>query len=140
MLYITIKISYGADGRTFRCNKKNLSSDYLTENEMSLNHGAGVVREYKDIDNLIKVYDRPNALFHCDLTYHTTEKYYSYVFTNDDHIRLKQRLSDIKGMFLLSYNDDEFIRELYKDFNIIPVTRNNSLSSGKYKELIIKNY
>lgn len=62
------------------------------------------------------------------------------MFTKDDHERLKAVLSGIKGRFILSYNDDEYIRELYKDFEIIPVERQNNLSKGSYKELIIKNF
>lgn len=140
MFYIKVKISYGADGRTFGCNKKNLSAGYLTDIEERLNSGSGVVIEHKDFENLIKVYDRPKALFYCDPPYHTTEKCYDVVFTNADHERLKQCLNGIKGLFLLSYNDDEFIRELYKNFNILPVERPNSLGKGTFKELIITNY
>ena len=61
-------------------------------------------------------------------------------FSDSDHERLKNSLSNIKGCFVLSYNDDEYIRELYKDFNIMAVERQNNLSSGLYKELIITNY
>ena len=140
MFYVQIKISYGADGRTYGCNKKNISTEYLTEIEKRLKSGAGVVIEHKDFENLIKVYDRPNALFYCDPPYHKTEKYYDVLFTDSDHERLKSSLSNIKGRFILSYNDDEYIRELYKDFNITAVERQNNLSSGLYKELIITNY
>ena len=96
--------------------------------------------ENKDFENLIKVYDRPNALFYCDPPYHTTKKYYDVQFTEDDHLRLKNALDHIKGKFVLSYNDDEFIRELYKDYTIINVSRQNNLSTGIYKEVIIKNF
>ena len=37
-------------------------------------------------------------------------------------------------------HDDKYIRDLYKEFNIISVERPNNLSKGRYKELIIKNY
>lgn len=140
MFYIQIKISYGADSRTFGCNKKNISADYLTEIEQRLRSGAGVVIEHKDFENLIKVYDRPGALFYCDPPYHKTEKYYDAEFKNSDHERLNECLKRIKGKFILSYNDDDYVRELYKDFSITAVTRQNNLSKGDYKELIIKNY
>lgn len=140
MFYVQIKISYGADSRTYGCNKKNISPDYLTEIKKRLKAGAGVVIEHKDFENLIKVYDRNNALFYCDPPYYKTEKYYDSEFLNSDHERLKCCLNGIKGRFILSYNDDEYIRELYKDFNITSVERQNNLSSGLYKELIIKNY
>ena len=140
MFYIQIKISYGADSRTYGCNKKNISAGYLTEIEKRLKSGAGVVIEHKDFENLIKVYDRPRALFYCDPPYHTTEKYYDAEFSPSDHERLKCCLNDIKGRFILSYNDDDYIRELYRDFNITAVERQNNLSKGSYKELIITNY
>ncbi len=140
MFYIQVKISYGADGRTYGCNKKNLSPDYLEKIEERLKKGSGVVIENKDFENLIKVYDRPKALFYCDPPYHTTEKYYDVRFSENDHERLKSCLNSIKGRFILSYNDDEYVRELYKDFNITAVERQNNLSKGSYKELLIKNY
>lgn len=137
MFYVQVKISYGSDTRTFGCNKKNLSSDYLEQIEKRLER---VVIENKDFADLIRIYDRPKALFYCDPPYHKTENYYGAVFTEADHERLKAVLSGIKGRFVLSYNDDEYIRELYKDFEIIPVERQNNLSRGTYKELIIKNF
>lgn len=140
MFYIQIKISYGADGRTYGCNKKNISADYLTKIEERLKAGSGVVIEHKDFENLIKVYDRSGALLYCDPPYHKTEKYYDAEFKQSDHERLNLCLNSIKGRFILSYNDDEYIRELYKNFNIIAVERQNNLSSGSFKELIITNF
>ncbi len=139
--FLRMKLSFGADGRTYGCNTKNLSNaiEYLTDVQRRL-LSTSVVIEHKDFENLIKVYDRPKALFYCDPPYHTTEKYYDVQFTEADHIRLQNTLTAIKGRFLLSYNDDDFVRDLYKGFNISAVERNNSLSVGKFKELIITNY
>ena len=137
MFYVQIKISYGANLRTFGCNNRNPAPDYLTEVEKRLEQ---VVIENKDFENLIKVYDRPEALFYCDPPYHRTENYYDAMFTKNDHERLKTVLSGIRGYFILSYNDDEYIRELYRDFEIIPIERSNNLSKGTYKELIIRNF
>ena len=142
MFYVQIKLSYGAKCRTYDGSNtsRKLSYDYLTEIEERLKSGAGVVIENEDFEKLIKVYDRPNALFYCDPPYNTKEKIYNNPFTQNDHERLKNSLSNIKGRFILSYNDDEYIRELYKDYNITAVERQNNLSSGTYKELIITNY
>ena len=140
MFYVQIKLSYGAQCRAYGCDNKNISPEYLTEIEERLKSGAGVVIENKDFEKLIKVYDRPNALFYCDPPYNTKEKIYNNPFTQNDHERLKNSLCNIKGRFILSYNDDEYIRELYKDYNITTVERQNNLSSGTYKELIITNY
>lgn len=135
-----------ADNHTFDFftegeNAKNLSNavGYLTDVQRRL-MSSSVVIEHKDFENLIKVYDRQKALFYCDPPYHSTEKYYDVQFTEADHIRLRDTLAAIKGKFLLSYNDDEFIRGLYKDFKTEAVERQNNISGGRFKELIITNY
>lgn len=140
MFYVQIKLSYGAKCKDYGCDKRGISPEYLSEIEKRLKTGAGVVIENKDFEDLIKVYDKNNALFYCDPPYNTKEKIYKNPFTQNDHERLKNSLSNIKGRFILSYNDDEYIRELYKDYNITTVERQNNLSSGTYKELIITNY
>lgn len=140
-LYI-IKVSFGADGKTYGTNAKNISYsvNMLPEISKRLNR---VVIENKNYDNLIKVYDRNNALFYLDPPYYKTEKYYGNLFDEKEHVKLRDILKDIKGKFILSYNDCEFIRELYADFYIEEVERNNNLvkdGNSRYKELIIRNY
>lgn len=139
--FVKMRISFGADGRTFGCNRKPLktAADYLSEVQARLLDN-GVVIEHKDFENLIKVYDRPTALFYCDPPYHKTERYYDAEFTEADHIRLKDCLNGIKGRFLLSYNDDDFIRNLYREHNIRSVERANNMTTGRYAELLISNY
>ena len=104
MFYVQIKISYGADGRTYGCNKKNIAADYLTKIEERLKAGSGVVIEHKDFENLIKVYDRSGALFYCDPPYHKTEKYYDAEFKKSDYERLNLCLNYIKTLILLLLN------------------------------------
>ena len=41
--------------------------------------------ENKDFADLIKVYDRPTALFYLDPPYVNTEKYYDSPFSAQDH-------------------------------------------------------
>lgn len=139
--FYIIKASYGADVRSFGCSKRNInkSIEYLSEIKERLKN---TVIENKDFQDLIKVYDRDSALFYLDPPYHTTEKYYDAAFTESDHLRLCSTLKNLKGKFILSYNDDEFVRELYKDFYIHEISRNNSLSSKHktFQELIITNY
>lgn len=139
--FLRMKLSFGANMRSFGSSTRNLSNavDYLTDVQQRL-LSPSVVIEHKDFENLIKVYDRPTAFFYCDPPYHTTEKYYDVRFAETDHLRLRDTLTVIKGKFLLSYNDDDFVRELYEDYKIIPVERNLNISGGKYKEIIITNY
>ncbi len=137
--FIKIRLSFGSGGRQYGCSKKPLqkSADYLSSVSERF---QSVVIEHKNYDDLIKVYDRPKAFFYLNPPYYGTEDMYDVVFTMDDHLKLNQRLNSIKGLFLLSYNDDPFIRELYKNFNIEAVERNNNMSKGSYKELLIRNY
>lgn len=142
--FMVVKTSYGASCRTYGCVKRdiNVMVEYLTDIQQRL---SKVVIENKDFEDLLKVYDKHNALSYLDPPYFGTEKYYQAQFTTDDHLRLNNTLKNIKGKFILSYNDCEFIRALYKDFNISEVTRNNSLRNKydgekEYCELIITNY
>ncbi len=143
--FYLIKLSFGSAKGSFATSGKGLKTtlERLSEVQERLN---SVTIENKDFENLIKVYDRPDTLFYLDPPYHETEKYYKNgnEFAEDDHVRLCESLKNIKGKFILSYNDDAFIRELYKDFNIIETTRKNTLSANSntkaFNELIIKNY
>ncbi|MDP4152578.1 MAG: DNA adenine methylase [Bacillota bacterium] len=142
--YSLIKISFGCGMRTFRASKRNLQGgiEYLAEIQDRL---KSVVIENKDFESLIKVYDRPGALFYLDPPYFGTEKYYDNAFTEADHRRLCEALKGIKGRFILSYNDCEFIRELYKGFNVEAIDRSSNLTGKskpgeRFNELIIRNY
>ena len=140
MFYICIKISYGAKMTSFGCIKKRLSSDRFSEVSQRLNV---VVIENKDFEDLIRQYDRTDALFYCDPPYFETEKYYRARFQESDHKRLADVLHSIKGRFLLSYNDCPQVRELYADCIIEPVSRRNTLSAQSvdgYKEVLVRNY
>ena len=87
-------------------------------------------------------YDREDTLFYLDPPYYGTEAYYRRVFSREDHCRLRELLGNIQGYFVLSYNDDPFIRKLYEGFQMIQVDRMNNLSENRkrYPELIIKNF
>lgn len=62
----------------------------------------------------------------------------------EDHKRLKLALDGIKGKFVLSYNDCDYIRELYREYTILEVDRMHNLVQKevkpRYRELIIKNF
>lgn len=141
--FLLIKVSFGSNKKSFGTNKRNLadSVEYLSKISERLKN---VVIENRDFESVIKTYDRENALLYLDPPYYETEKYYDGLFKKDDHLRLAALLSNIKGKFILSYNDCEFIRELYKDYEVLQISRNHNLKSKtnscKYDELIIKNY
>ena len=91
------------------------------------------------------------SFFYLDPPYHATEGYYQNIgeegFTEKDHIRLRDALLSMEGKFLLSYNDDRFVRELYNapGIHIEPVTRLNNIRQRydpncQFSELFISNY
>lgn len=142
--FYIIKLSYGSKGGSFGAIKKDVEKMklYLKEIQQRL---TNVVIENKCFEDIIVKYDSQGTLFYLDPPYHSTEYFYDTEFNEDTHIKLRDILQNIQGKFVLSYNDDDFIRKLYKEFNIIEVERNHNLTSRynknrRYKELIIKNY
>jgi len=141
-----IRASYGAGTTTFGGRNRDVSD--MTRMQDIRGRLSKVLIENQSFDKLIHTHDSENTLFYCDPPYHKTEKFYDtgdFVFDESQHERLRDMLTNIKGKFILSYNDDAYIRELYRDFHIETVERMNNLAmtSGKnkvYKELIIRNY
>ncbi len=106
---------------------------------------ANVVIENQDFETLIKHYDRPDTFFYADPPYFSSEDMYEIGFNWSDHVRLRDTLANIKGKFLLSYNDCPEIRELYDGFSLFDFSRTHSMAqrydAGKeFKELLIGNY
>ncbi|EOS24129.1 DNA adenine methylase [Lachnospiraceae bacterium 3-1] len=141
--YIVIKESFGSDLRSFSVRPKNIDNaiNYIQTVSERLNT---VVIENQDFECILKTYDKEDALFYLDPPYFETEKYYPDRFILEDHVRLKAALKRLEGKFLLSYNDCEYIREVYKDYEIIEMERMNNLVQGekrpRFKEVLIKNY
>lgn len=98
--------------------------------------------ENLDFEDILKRYDYDDAFFYLDPPYSEGTGYAIVSTKKFDHHRLFECLKNVKGKWLLSYNDSEFIRNLYKDYTIIEVQRQNNLSKKNniYKELLIKNY
>ena len=105
------------------------------------NRMANVVVENQDFEILIKHYDREDTFFYLDPPYFFTEDMYAVEFGRDDHVRLRDTLKNIKGKFLLSYNDCPEVRELYEDYSMLDFTRVHTMAqryeAGKeFKELL----
>lgn len=75
-------------------------------------------------------------------------KYTQNGFTEQQQIELKDECDKLTAngvKFLLSNSDHPFIRQLYKDYNIITVKANRSINRdgnkrGKINEILIRNY
>lgn len=102
-----------------------------------------VVIENKDAVQLVQDMDGNGVTFYCDPPYYQAEQHYEVEFSKQDHIRLHDALRDCDGSVVVSYNDCEYIRELYRDFFILAFSRPNSMShkaGSQYLEIIMTNY
>ena len=143
--FMLIKTSYGSKGHHFGCVKKNINTmaDYLDRVQERL---CNVIIENMSFEKIIEGYDKKDTLFYLDPPYYGAEKYYQEEFSEENHIKLSEMLKSIKGKFILSYNDCEYIRELYSGFKAETVERLSNLTTKyekgdrKYRELVIRNY
>jgi len=100
-------------------------------------HDKHVLCFNEDYKYVIDMFDSVDAFFYVDPPYFE-KYYYEYNFNSDEeHIELYNILKNIKGKFLLSYQDREFITDLYKDFKIDKYTGKDIHLKP---EITIKNY
>jgi DNA adenine methylase len=102
----------------------------------------GVQIECLPYEEILERYDRPQTLFYLDPPYYA-RKLYRFNFTDDDFLQLKDRLSNLKGRFLLSLNDVTAVRKIFSKFHIRQIDLSYSTVNGsgrRYKELIISNF
>jgi len=148
--YQIIRYSYASALTSYGSQPHDIRADFPLI-EQAHRRLANVVVENKDFEKLVRQYDRPVSFFYCDPPYHATEGYYQNIgedgFTEKDHIRLRDTLLSMEGKFLLSYNDDAFVRELYNapGIQIEAVTRLNNIKQRydpncQFAEVFIANY
>lgn len=144
--YYLIINSFGGMCGTFAMTKRARSPKRLYRDfSVYSKRLNGVSIENRDFKSLIQTYDHNDCLFYLDPPYVGTEKYYKNDKTFDlqDHKDLCEILKAIKGKFILSYNDCELVRELYKEFRIELISIDYRLNMRKrksVKDLLILNY
>lgn len=139
-----LRFSYSSSGKSYASQPFDIRKLFGLISQLQ-ERMVNVVVENQDFETLIKHYDRPDAFFYLDPPYFSTEDMYEVGFGWDDHVRLRDTLKNIKGKFLLSYNDCDEIRELYNGFSMFDFSRTHSMAqryeAGKeFKELLIGNY
>ena len=152
--YFIITRSFGGKGSSFGTVKKSSGGASKSQKNVLDKIDAiherldKVMIENRDFETLIKQYDFEDAFFYCDPPY-SQGCGYNVTSTKDfDHERLREVLGNIKGRFLLSYDDSPKIRELYKGFEMIEVERLNGINNRSdvenrkkiFRELLIANY
>lgn len=142
--YKILRYSFNANADTYGGRKCDVRR-FFTDIWDFARQFSNVTVENKDFDALIKQYDRESAFLYADPPYYDAEGFYKNIspFTKNDHIRLRDTLTNAKGYVMVSYNNAPEIIELYQDFYIFLTTRPNSMSKKEgdlYEELIITNY
>jgi len=145
--YQLIKHSFASKCTSFRCQPHDIWRDF-PQIRLAHERHRNVIIENQDFETLIQHYDSEHSFFYCDPPYYGAEKYYKdIIFSNEGHIRLFHQLENIKGKFLLSYNDYPQIRELYQAdrFCKVSIKRVNKMNHWQnadtmYDELLIANY
>ena len=142
MFYKCVRGSYSATVSSFGSNALRLFN-FLYLLKPAAKRLENVVIENRNAITLIKAEKRPGTFFYCDPPYFEAEDKYEIKMDKRFHVRLWMALSSSKGRFLLSYNDCSFVRQLYKNYYILALTRDNPLShqaDATYEELFITNY
>ncbi|NOQ31526.1 MAG: DNA adenine methylase [Helicobacteraceae bacterium] len=148
--YYQLTQSFGSKGENFAMNAKsrkpkNIYREFTKWSERL----KGVTIENMSFEKLLKTYDKEDAFFYCDPPYVETESYYKNTggFGVKEHELLAATLKQVKGKFLLSYNDHKLVRELYKDFKIVQsgeieytLGKGVSGKSKKVREIFVMNY
>jgi len=115
-------------------------------NDINIDLYNQVKDKYKNVDyfnidykEIILKYDDINTFFYLDPPYFHNEHYYeNHTFLKKkNHKELAEILKNIKGRFLLSYQDRPLMRKLYDGYNFYKYTGTNFILKP---EIAITNY
>jgi DNA adenine methylase len=120
--------------------KKGIQSDYGNKFNERMKKTTILNKNFKEI---ISKYDSPETFFYLDPPYENSEGLYTH-----DELPIKdvyECLKNIKGRFLISYNDSKDAKKIFKGYNISYIkTKYSNPSEGSQlrpiKEMIIRNY
>lgn len=151
VFYYLVQAGFGAEMKspcfgTSKESRNGLRIEQIADDiRQAYNRLKKVTIENKDFSGLFKIYDGPNTFYFLDSPYRKTADYAVGRFTDNDYQKLYECCRDSKGKWLYTINDDPFIRDLFKDFNIrkhevaYSISKNQS-GRKRYGELIITNY
>jgi len=150
IFYYLVKAGFGADMKNpifgtgkdrNRLRIEQIESDIKKAYQRLLK----VTIENKSFEDIFKIYDSSETFFYLDSPYRNTKQYAIGKFTDDQYKLLAECCKKAKGKWLYTINDDKYIKELFKEFNIINHEVYYSVcktQNGRqdFNELIITNY
>lgn len=151
VFYYLVNASFGSDIKnpifgTKRQDRNRLRLEEIDET-IPLAHKRlqKVTIENKSFEDIFRIYDGKDTFFYLDPPYRNKKQYAIGKFNDEQYQLLADCCTKAKGKWLLTINDDEYIRELFKNFNIITHDVYYSVcktENGRkdFQELIITNY
>lgn len=105
---------------------------------------AGVWIERLNYAELIRRWDRPEALFYLDPPYYGCEDDYgAELFSRAEFDRMAVQLASIEGRFVLSLNAHPEVKRIFADFRMLEVPTKYSVGGGdatiEVSEVVISN-
>lgn len=97
----------------------------------------------KSYEKVVTANNTDDTLLYLDPPYVSTETYYSKLageFTLQDHITLRDLLKKHKGKFILSYEADPLVNDLYSDFVIIGKNKWRPGRGQEVEEILVSNF
>jgi len=83
---------------------------------------------HKDYKEIFDMFDNKNSFIYIDAPYFGKEQLYGLKkFDKIFHKKLKGDISELVSKFVVSYEDNDYIRELYSDFKIHKYTGSNQI-------------
>jgi DNA adenine methylase len=148
--YYIIKTSYGGKWHhpTFGYAKTEAASLNLEELYETF---TGIHQRLKRVyieegtfQEVVRRYDGAETVFFLDPPYFECSRY-KFTMHPDDYVKLEETLRGIKGRFLLTINDHEAMRMVFRNYTIeeveVPYSIGRSVKSRvRFGELIVTNY
>lgn len=151
IFYYLVNSGFGSDMKNpvFGTKAQSRNGLRVEEVEESINNAyrrlQKVTIENKSFEDIFRIYDKEDSFLYIDPPYRKTKQYAVGKFTDEQYKKLADCCSNAKGKWLITINNDEYIKELFKDFKIIDhevyysVCKTQNGRKG-FKELIITNY
>lgn len=131
------KKSFFSSGKTYSPSKTEIKTDFTKFADKL----KDVIILNEPFENIIKNFDSKETFFYLDPPYSESFRDYKHQVKPED---LFNSLENIKGKFMLSYDDSPLIRELFKKYNIREVlttyANTQNINKRNKKELVITNF
>ena len=146
--YYLLKVSFGGLNISYgysKMQRPTLNLKTIDETIRAVHERLRTVYiEGESYENVIGRYDGQETFFYLDPPYYKTASY-RFTLSLEDYEKLAGILATIEGRFILSINDHDAMRDVFKDFMIEEVEVGYSVgraseSRKKYGELLISNY